>query len=232
MRSDKFPAAIEKRPRSEAVGEGGSEGFVKPFGAVEPTARASRSAAGDEFAAGDGAASVSETNSVCVQPAVVVRRGKREDVPALLDIYNHEVENGVATLDLKPRALEQWMAWFDSHQNDLHPLFVAELDGRPVGYATLSPYRPKDAYRSTTELSVYVSLEARGRGLANMLLDALIGHARASEEIHLIVSVITGNNAASMALHERYGFEKCGVVHEAGFKMGCYHDIVFYELIV
>lgn len=171
-------------------------------------------------------------SAASAQAAAVIRRGRREDVPVLLDIYNHEVENGVATLDLEPRTLEQWTAWFDSHQNDLHPLFVAELDGHPVGYTTLSPYRPKDAYRSTAELSVYVSPEARGRGLANALLDALIGHARASEEIHLIVSVITGNNAASMALHERYGFKKCGAVHEAGFKMGCYHDIVFYELIV
>lgn len=177
-------------------------------------------------------ASSETARAASVRPSAVVRRGRREDVPALLDIYNHEVENGVATLDLKPRTFDQWTAWFDSHQSDLHPLFVAELDGRPVGYTTLSPYRPKDAYRSTTELSVYVSPEARGRGLANMLLDALIGHARASEEIHLIVSVITGNNAASMALHERYGFEKCGAVHEAGFKKGCYHDIVFYELIV
>lgn len=226
MRSDKFPAAIEVGPRSELVGEGRSEGLVDSLDAAGSNPRVSRSA----VAAGAGI--VGGANAVSVRPAAVVRRGKREDVPALLDIYNHEVENGVATLDLEPRTLEQWTAWFDSHQNDLHPLFVAELDGRPVGYTTLSPYRPKDAYRSTTELSVYVSPEARGRGLANTLLDALIGHARASEEIHLIVSVITGNNAASMALHERYGFEKCGAVHEAGFKMGCYHDIVFYELIV
>lgn len=164
--------------------------------------------------------------------AAVVRRGRPEDVSALLDIYNHEVENGVATLDLEPRTLAQWEAWFESHQSDLHPLFVAEVGGRAVGYATLSPYRPKDAYRSTTELSVYVSPDMRGRGLANRLLDALIGHARSSSEIHLVVSVITGNNAASMALHERYGFNRCGAVREAGFKMGCYHDIVFYELVV
>lgn len=166
------------------------------------------------------------------EPAIFVRRGQREDIPALLEIYNYEVKNGVSTLDLNPRTLEEWTAWFDAHQTDTHPLFVVEVDGRVAGYTTFSPYRSKEAYLSTVELSVYVHHDMRGRKLANLLLDALIGHARQQPAIHLIVSVITGENAASIALHERYGFKKCGTVHEVGYKLGRYHDIVTYELIV
>lgn len=162
----------------------------------------------------------------------VVRRAKAEDLPALLDIYNYEIVNGVSTLDLTPKTLEEWAEWYDAHQTELHPVFVAEVDGKAVGYTSFSPYRRKEAYRSTVELSVYVDPAMRGRGLANKLLDAIIEHARQNEEIHVIASVIVDGNAASMRLHEKYGFEKCGIVREVGFKLGRYHDILTYQLFV
>ncbi len=167
-----------------------------------------------------------------VAAAPVIRRATIEDVPALLAIYNYEIVNGIATLDVTPKTLEEWTGWFDAHQTDLHPIFVVECDGKVAGYTSFSPYRRKEAYRSTVELSVYVDPAMRGRGLAKCLLGAIIEHARQHEEIHLIVSVIVDGNAASMRLHERYGFAKCGVVHEVGFKKGRYHDILTYELFV
>lgn len=163
---------------------------------------------------------------------VVVRRGVSSDVPSLLEIYNYEVVNGASTLDLNPRTLAEWESWFASHQNDLHPLFVAEVDGAIAGYASLSSYRPKEAYRSTVELSVYVHHDMRGRGVATSLMDELLAHAQAHEEIHLVVSIITSQNKASVHLHDKYGFQPCGVVHEVGFKLGEYHDILMFELFV
>lgn len=172
------------------------------------------------------------TNKPSVAADPFVRRAMVEDIPALLDIYNYEIVNGVSTLDLTPKTLEEWTAWYDAHQTELHPVFVAEVDGKAAGYTSFSPYRCKEAYRSTVELSVYIDPVMRGRGLANLLLDAIIEHARQNDEIHLIVSVIVDGNAASMRLHEKYGFEKCGVVREVGFKHGRYHDILTYQLLV
>lgn len=163
---------------------------------------------------------------------LLVRRGRPEDLGALRDIYNYEVEHGVATLDLTPRSFEDRAAWFEAHQSDLHPLYVAEICGVLAGYATLSPYRAKEAYRPTVELSVYVGPDHRGRGVASVLMRALLAHARAYPDIHLVVSVITSGNAASVHLHEKFGFSYAGTLHQVGLKNNVYQDICMYELLV
>ena len=56
--------------------------------------------------------------------------------------------------------------------------------------------------------------------------------ARKDDSIHTVVSVITGGNEVSIKLHEKYGFTCCGVMHEVGYKLGAYRDIVNYELRV
>lgn len=71
---------------------------------------------------------------------IVIRRGQEADIAALLDIYNYEVIHGVATLDLEPRTLDEWTLWFEAHNVDNHPLYVAELGGQVAGYASLSAY--------------------------------------------------------------------------------------------
>ena len=58
---------------------------------------------------------------------ITIRKGRREDVPALLDIYNYEVINGTATFDLQPKTLAERMEWYEEHQTEAHPLLVAEL---------------------------------------------------------------------------------------------------------
>ena len=165
---------------------------------------------------------------------IIIRRAVREDVPFLLDIYNHEVLNSAATLDLTPRTLDEWYAWFEAHQTELHPLFVAESaeTGAVLGYSSFSPFRSKEGYRSTVELSIYVSGDARGKGVATKLLEALVDHAWASDEIHLVVSVITSENVPSMHLHRKFGFTYRGTLHEVGYKMGRYVGISMYELMV
>lgn len=172
-----------------------------------------------------------------------IRKGRPEDVPALLDIYNYEVINGTATFDLQPKTLAERMQWFEEHQTEIHPLLVAELPPEEVsdtalpqsivaGYATLSSYRPKAAYDSTAELSLYISPACRGRGVATALMQAILQAARKCPELHMVVSVITGGNAASIHLHEKFGFTHCGTLHEVGFKHGAYRDVDHYELKV
>ena len=87
-----------------------------------------------------------------------------------LDIYNYEVVNGVATLDLEPRTLPEWKEWYESHSDEHHPIVVGTVDGIVAGYASLSPYRPKEAYKSTVELSIYIHQNYRGRGIATQLM--------------------------------------------------------------
>ncbi len=163
---------------------------------------------------------------------MLIRKAEAKDLNALLDIYNYEVENGVATFDLHPKTPEQWEVWFSLHNRENHPLIVAEQDGRAVGYASLSSYREKEAYRTTVELSLYVSPNHRRQGIATALMEVLLELAKNDDSIHTVVSVITGGNEASIKLHKRFGFTFCGTLHEVGVKFGRYLDIVHYELHV
>lgn len=161
-----------------------------------------------------------------------IRKPVREDIPALLGIYNYEVENGTATLDINKKSLKDWEKWYDNHNKENHPLIVCECDGEVAGYATLSSYREKEAYKSTTELSVYVSPFHRKKGIGRLLMEEIIRLAREDESIHIIVSVITSGNEASCRLHEKFGFEFCGTIKEAGIKFGKFVDIENYRLRV
>ena len=159
-----------------------------------------------------------------------IRTAQREDLRQLLDIYNYEVEHGVATLDLRPKTMEEWERWFAAHNVENHPLIVAERDGSVAGYASLSSYREKEAYRTTVELSVYVAPDCRHCGVATALMEEILRMAREDASIHMVVSVITAGNEASSRLHEKFGFTFCGTIPEVGMKFGRYLDIDNYWL--
>ena len=161
-----------------------------------------------------------------------IRAATQADIPALLGIYNHEVINGTATLDLEPRTLHEWQEWYSAHQTPEHFILTAVCGDRIAGYASLSEYRKKQAYCSTVELSVYVGEEFRRQGVASALIDQVLKIARQSGRIHSVVSVITAGNEASERLHRKFGFNFCGTLHEVGFKHGKYRDIDNFELIL
>ncbi len=163
---------------------------------------------------------------------MIIRAAKEQDVPCLLEIYNYEVENGTSTFDLKPRTLSDRLEWFYEHNIDNHPLIVAEEDGKAVAYASLSPYRTKEAYSATVELSVYVHPDYRKRGIARSLMIEILSMAREDASIHTVISVITGGNTGSINLHEELGFLHCGTMKEVGVKFGKFLDIVNYQMMV
>lgn len=151
---------------------------------------------------------------------------------ACLSIINYEVEHGVATLDLEPRTLEEWREWYNAHSDEHHPVIVGTIDDVVVGYASLSPYRLKDAFKSTVELSIYIHQYYRGQGVATRLMEHILEMAKADTMIHNVVSVITAGNEGSTKLHNRFGFTYCGLTPEVGFKHGKYQDTETYVLLV
>ena len=161
-----------------------------------------------------------------------IRRARIDDIAACLDIYNYEVVNGVATLDLEHRTLPEWQEWYEAHQSSEHCIFVGLMNDIVVGYASLSPYRTKDAFKSTVELSIYIHQDYRGKGVASKLMSHILDHAKEAETLHTVVSVITAGNAASTALHERFGFIYRGLTPQVGFKHGKYQDTETYALLV
>lgn len=165
-------------------------------------------------------------------PTTLIRPAQQQDLPALLAIYNHEILNGVATFDLQPKSLAERQSWFDEHNKNNHPLLVAEQDGEVLGYTSLSRYAEKAAYNSTVELSVYIAPSARRQGIASQLMLAVIDLAKKDNATHLIVSLITGTNQASISLHQKFGFNKVGTLHQVGYKHQQFLDVHIYELFV
>jgi phosphinothricin acetyltransferase len=127
--------------------------------------------------------------------------------------------------------LEQRRQWFEHyHLVGRHQLFVAcgGPGGEPVGYASSSTFRPKAAYETSVETSVYVDPGWTGQGVGRKLYERLFT-ALAREDVHRAYAGVTLPNPASIALHERFGFTRIGIFSHAGRKMGRFWDVAWYE---
>lgn len=152
------------------------------------------------------------------------------DLPAITAIYADEVLHGTATFELiPPDAAEMASRVAAVRALDL-PWLTAELDGAVVGYAYLSPFRLRPAYRYCVELSVYLAPEARGRRIGRALMQALIDRARTMGLRHLIGVIGDSANTASIALHAATGFREAGVWRETGWKFDRWIDVVLMQL--
>jgi phosphinothricin acetyltransferase len=163
------------------------------------------------------------------EKAAAVRPARPEDRPALIELYNHYVRETPITFDTEPYTVESRRPWFEQFaEAGPYRLLVAEEAGRLLGYAASMRYRPKAAYRTSVETSVYVAADEGGRGLGTLLYDALFRTVR-GEALHLALAGVTLPNPASIALHRRFGFTSVGVQHEVGFKLGRYWDVEWFE---
>lgn len=163
---------------------------------------------------------------------MIIRKAEIKDTKQLTDIYNYEVLNGTATFDLQPKTVAEREVWLKAHNIGNHPLWVAEVEGVIAGYISLSPYREKEAYAATVELSLYVHKDHRRKGIARKLMIKMLAYARKNEDIHTVISVITEGNDGSVKLHEELGFECSGVLKAVGFKFNRYLDVINYQLMV
>jgi len=157
---------------------------------------------------------------------MIIRPAMLEDVPDITAIYNEAIRNTTATFDTEPKSRRDRAHWFLSHDGR-HPVLVAD-DGRVAGWAALSPWSERPAYRDTAEVSVYVHAQCRGRGIGKGLLGALIEKGKEAQ-FHTLIARIADGNPASMALHRRLGFESIGVMKEAGMKFGLRIDVHFFQ---
>lgn len=160
---------------------------------------------------------------------VRIRDAAGADMPTITTIYGHNVLHGTATFELKPPdANEMARRWTDLVGRGF-PYLVAELDGRVVGYAYASSYRPRPGYRFTVEDSVYVHPERVGLGIGRRLLENLL-RACAEKGAKQMVAIIGDSaNTASIRLHAAAGFEQVGVLRKVGRKFDRWIDTVIMQ---
>jgi L-amino acid N-acyltransferase YncA len=156
-----------------------------------------------------------------------IRRGELRDAEALRVIYNKEVVGSTVTFDLVPRSVAEQERWMRDHLG-AYPVVVGVEDDEVIGFASLSPYRPRPAYATTVEDSVYVASHRRGGGVGKALLEAAVDLA-AKHGFHTVIGRIVGDHEASLALHRSCGFDLVGREREVGRKFGRWLDVAVMQ---
>jgi phosphinothricin acetyltransferase len=157
---------------------------------------------------------------------ISIRPSTDDDVAALTAIYADAVLHGTASWEIEPPDVAEMGRRRHSLLGAGYPYIVAVVDGCVGGYAYAGPYRPRPAYRSTVENSIYVAPDRQGLGIGAVLLRALMSDC-ASRGFRQMVAVIgdpEGGSKTSRALHERMGFREAGLVRSIGYKQGRWLD--------
>ena len=162
---------------------------------------------------------------------IKIREASEADLPALLAIYNHVIQNTTAVYTYEAQTMEARKAWYAGKLAAGYPVYVAEEEGRVAGFSSYGPFRAWPAYKYTIENSVYVTEEHRGKGIGKLLIRPLIESARA-KGYHAIIAGIDSVNEASIRLHASFGFAEVAHFREVGYKFGRWLDLTFLELLL
>jgi L-amino acid N-acyltransferase YncA len=156
---------------------------------------------------------------------MIIRDAVEADLPAIVEIYNATVATRMVTADLEPTTVDARLPWFREHSSEHYPFWVAESEGRVIGWLDFKRFLPRCAYRGTAEISVYVDKEFRRRGVGRRLLEQAIARAP-SLGITALVGFIFGHNEPSLKLFQRLGFERWGLFPGVAELDGVERDLV------
>lgn len=159
-----------------------------------------------------------------------IRLATEDDWPAIVEIYNQAIAGGISTTDLEPYTVETRRAWFDAHSPARYPIFVGIIDGRIVGWLSLSSFRgERKALRQVAEVSYYLHDDAQGRGLGTELLAFALKQAP-RWNFRVLLGVLLSGNDRSVCLLEKFGFILWGALPKLA-NMGDHDcDLLYYGL--
>ncbi|USX28015.1 GNAT family N-acetyltransferase [Oxalobacteraceae bacterium OTU3CINTB1] len=158
----------------------------------------------------------------------MIRPATPDDASAIVEIYNHYVATTVISFEERPVTPDEMAGRIRDVMATL-PWLVYESEGTVLGYAYATKLRVRSAYRYSAETSVYVAPGQGGKGIGSALYTTLLEELRA-REIHMAIGGIAQPNPASVALHERLGFEKVAHFKQVGRKFDRWIDMGYWEL--
>jgi phosphinothricin acetyltransferase len=163
---------------------------------------------------------------------MLIRAATHDDLPAILAIYNEVIANTTAVYSERAVSLEDRLAWFEGRRTSGFPApGSSTLGSVVVGFASFGDFRAWPCYRHTVEHSVHVAAGRRGEGVGRALLGALLPLAAAQGK-HVMIAGVDADNAASIGLHERLGFERVAHLRQVGRKFDRWLDLVFLQRYV
>jgi phosphinothricin acetyltransferase len=163
-------------------------------------------------------------------PSILIRPAVAADLGVINEIYNYYVVHSTCVWTTTPWTDAQRRHWFDEHGAAM-PVLVAERDGRIIGWAALSSFRPAYTANGTLEDSVYVHHAFHRQGIGNRLLTELIRVAR-ERGLCSILANISADQTPSIRLHEKLGFVKAAHLRRVGRKFGKWLDAVYLQLML
>ena len=161
---------------------------------------------------------------------LLIRSAQASDLNSLVEIYNHYVAETHVTFDIEPFAVGARTQWFTQFADEgPHRLLVADQDGEVRGYACSTQFKPRAAYDTSVETTVYLRPDYTGKGIGRSLYGALIEQLEQETGVHRAYGGVALPNDASIRLHEELGFKQVATYHEVGFKFGKYWDVSWFE---
>ncbi len=160
----------------------------------------------------------------------MIRNAKPEDAQAICDIYNYYVLNTIVTFE-EDIVLAEDMAERITKVLEKYSWLVYEHEGEIVGYAYAGEWKSRCSYRFSVESSVYLKDGFSGQGIGSKLYEALFKELEKTD-IHAIIGGVSLPNEGSVALHEKFGFEKIAQFKEVGYKFKKWIDVGYWEKII
>ncbi len=139
-----------------------------------------------------------------------IRIANIADLESITEIYNQAILSRFETADMVEFESTDRLDWFLSHQQDIFPIFVYELNNRVVGWISISPYRSgRKALRYTVEISYFVHKDFKRKGIGSKLIEYIISESK-SLNFKTLFAIILDKNIASINLLKKFGFVKWG----------------------
>lgn len=158
----------------------------------------------------------------------MIRNIQAQDSAHIAAIYNHYINHTVITFETHPISSEAMEQRIKSHNTAL-PWIVYEEKGEVLGYAYATNWRSRNAYRFSTESSIYLGKDHHGKGIGSKLYQALLDQLK-DNNIHAVIGGISLPNESSIALHEKFGFQKVAHFKEVGYKFDRWIDVGYWQL--
>ncbi len=158
---------------------------------------------------------------------MTVRNIRSSDIARCLEIYNYYIEKTTVSFEEKPLSLGDFTERVKKIAEN-YPFIVADDGEKTVGYAYLDRFHERSAYRYTADLSIYLDRDCIAKGTGGMLLDEIERRGK-SMGIKNVISLITEENALSVAFHEKHGFRPVGRLEKVGVKFGRSLDVLYYQ---
>jgi len=160
---------------------------------------------------------------------IVIRFIEDQDIEEVVGIYNHYIANTVITFEEDLVSAGNMLSRIEKIRADNLPWLVAESEkGTVVGYAYASKWRERFSYRFSVEVTVYLSPDAKQKGIGSKLYEGLFAELK-SRSIHTVIGGITLPNPASIALHEKFKMKQVAHFKDVGFKFNQWLDVGYWQ---